>query len=112
MKNLSSHNQPQKQQNLLIEYQTQLSLSLTEINAVIRLLHNQEKVTKSKEKIVLANQMVEQVTQRLETLAEQSQWLQDQHQLSELENYTEVRELMSHKLAEIRETTKQWEYTA
>ncbi|MEA5509789.1 hypothetical protein VB715_08430 [Crocosphaera sp. UHCC 0190] len=115
MKNIASQ-EYQKESTLLIEYQRQLTLSLSEIKTVINLLDqpiatpNEEQ--KLWEKVALANRLVTQVTQRLEYLEQQRQLLQDEPRFAEIENHEAIRDLMAHKLEEIRQKTEQWKYIA
>ncbi|MGB5769537.1 MAG: hypothetical protein WBM32_06660 [Crocosphaera sp.] len=103
-------------QAIFNDYQEQLSLCLMEIKQVIKLLDTPV-VTSVKEqqlskKVALANEIITQTTQRLENLEKHSQLLQNQSHITELENYGEIRELLSYQLDKMRQKTEQWQYSA
>ncbi len=94
------------------DYQEQLSLCLMEIKQAIKLLDtpvvtsvNEQQLSK---KVALANEIITQTTQRLENLEKHSQLLQNQSHITELENYGEIRELLSYQLDKMRQKTEQW----
>ncbi|MGK7939570.1 MAG: hypothetical protein AB4062_05355 [Crocosphaera sp.] len=101
---------------ILNDYQEKLALCLKEIKQVIDLLNSPLVVsgneTQLSEKVALANRMINQTTQRLENLKEHSQLLQGKAHLTELENYRDIRELLSYQLEKVKQKTEQWKYSA
>jgi hypothetical protein len=115
MNNIASDNN-KTLEAIFNDYQEQLALCLTDIKRVIQLLDTPVVVSANKqqlsEKVALANQIITQTTQRLKNLEQHSQLLQDQSDITELENYGEIRELLSSQLDQIRQQTEQWQYSA
>ena len=101
---------------ILNEYQKQLALCLKEIKQVIHLLDSpllvSGKETQLSEKVALANRIINKTTQRLENLKQHSQLLEGKAHLTELENYGDIRELLSYQLEKVKQKTEQWKYSA